>query len=54
MTISELIAELEKIRAEHGDVPVWWESRWESISHRLPPDLAIRTVGGLTFVLLNA
>lgn len=29
MKISELIAELEKAKAEHGDIPVYrWDTEW--------------------------
>lgn len=29
MKISELVAELEVLRAEHGDVNVWVQEEWE-------------------------
>lgn len=38
MTATELIAELERLIAEHGDLEVWTEQDWEEgadyVSHR--------------------
>jgi hypothetical protein len=49
MKISDLIQQLEVLKAKHGDLPV----RVQSLTHTWDPEPELRPRGKPTFVLLN-
>jgi hypothetical protein len=49
MKISDLIQELEKIKAEHGDLPV----KIHTLSHSWEPEISIKS-SNTKYVLLNS
>lgn len=49
MKISELIAALKRLQDQHGDL----ETRYQTLSHRWPPEPVVRSSGDTKFVLLN-
>lgn len=48
--ISELIEQLEKLKKEHGDIPV----KTQSLSHVWSPDITVRGKDKDKWVLLNS
>lgn len=52
MRLSDLIKELSKLKEKHGDIEVLTQT----LSHRWPPDLAVRKERGsdVEYVLLNS